>query len=90
MKRVRIKVHGIVQGVFYRANTKDKARGLGLFGFVKNLPDGSVEVVAEGEGQALEDLISWCRMGPRGARVEKLDVSWEDPNGEFRGFSIAY
>ncbi len=75
--RVRAVVRGRVQGVAFRAATLDEARRLGgLSGWVKNLPDGSVEVLAEGGRATVEALLSWCRHGPRAARVDDVQVTW--------------
>jgi acylphosphatase len=81
-------VTGIVQGVYYRHNTKRKADEMRLAGAVRNLPDGSVEIVAEGSEAQIEKLIEWCRQGPRGAFVEKVDVQWHETSGDFENFSI--
>lgn len=75
MKRVSIKVHGKVQGVFYRANTEKVARKIGVTGFVQNEPDGSVYIEAQGSEQQLEELIDWCKRGPERAVVEKVETS---------------
>ncbi len=89
-RRVYITVAGRVQGVFFRANTQEVAQRLGLSGYVRNLPDGRVEVVAEGEEEALRKLVDWCHEGPPLARVERVEVRWENPTGEFSGFHIRY
>lgn len=89
-RRVHITVSGRVQGVFFRANTQEVAQRLGLVGYVRNLPDGRVEVVAEGDEEALRKLIDWCHEGPSLARVERVEVRWENPTGEFSGFHIRY
>jgi acylphosphatase len=89
-KRAKIAATGIVQGVNYRWSTKRKAGELGLAGTVRNLPDGSVEVVAEGDEAQIRKLIEWCRQGPRGAVVEKIEVQWHDESGDFMDFSIIY
>lgn len=89
-RRVHITVSGRVQGVFFRANTQEVAQRLGLSGYVRNLPDGRVEVVAEGEEGALQRLVDWCHRGPPLARVERVEVRWENPTGEFSGFHIRY
>ncbi len=89
-RRVHIIVSGRVQGVFFRANTQEVAQRLGLSGYVRNLPDGRVEVVAEGAEEALRKLIEWCHEGPPLARVERVEVRWENPTGEFSGFHIRY
>ena len=88
MKRIRFLVTGLVQGVFYRASAEAEARRLGLAGWVRNLPDGRVEAVAEGEDGALMALIAWARQGPPAARVDALAVTWEPATGEFSGFGV--
>ncbi len=87
-KRAHLLIAGRVQGVGFRYSTAMKADSLGLHGWVRNLPDARVEVVVEGPQAALESLIAWCRRGPRYARVSKVDVSWEAPQGESRGFGV--
>ena len=91
MKRLFAIVHGRVQGVGFRASTLQTARALGLAGWVRNRPDSSVEVVADGEEDALKRLEGFLRRGPPGAHVRGVDVSWE-PAGEGRdslkGFEI--
>jgi len=82
-----IKVSGKVQGVFYRASTKDQADALGVRGFVRNEPDGSVYIEAEAEEATLNRFMDWCRRGPRMAQVEKCDV-WEKEPGGFKLFEI--
>jgi acylphosphatase len=88
--RLHIEVYGLVQGVFFRSNTQQKAFSLGVTGWVRNRKEGSVEILAEGEREALEALLSWCRKGPLGARVERVEHSWEEFKGEFSPFSIRY
>jgi len=80
-------VRGLVQGVFFRTEMRDRASSLRLGGWVRNRPDGSVEAVFEGPVDRVESMISWCGRGPSGARVEQVEVEWEDPRGE-QGFSI--
>ena len=87
--RARVRVTGLVQGVFYRQSTATEAARLGLSGHVRNLSDGSVEVVAEGVRDAVEALVEWCRRGPPSAQVEVLDVAWEPPVGEAGPFSVS-
>ena len=87
MKRAHVVVHGAVQGVFFRVETRDRARSLGVAGSVHNAPDGSVEAVFEGEDERVESMVAWCSRGPRGARVDEVDVTWAEPQGE-EGFSI--
>jgi acylphosphatase len=89
-KRARIRIHGKVQGVFYRLNASQKAKQLGLRGWVRNHPDGTVEALLEGREQAIEEMIRWCRKGPPGAAVEKVDVDREPYRGEFNNFQVRY
>ena len=86
--RVRILITGIVQGVFFRREITDLARRLGIVGWVRNLPDGRVEAIAEGDRSRLEDLIRYCHVGPAGARVKSVEVEWLNTTNEFRGFRI--
>lgn len=88
LARINLVVSGQVQGVFYRASTLEQAQSLSLTGWVKNLADGAVEIVAEGPRYALEDLIAWCRRGPPAAEVQDVSVRWEKPRNEFRTFMI--
>jgi acylphosphatase len=87
-ERAHVTVAGLVQGVCFRASTRDTARGLGLTGWVRNLPDSRVEAVAEGPRPALESFVAWCREGPPHARVSDLRVEWLAATGEFPGFSV--
>jgi acylphosphatase len=86
--RADIRIHGRVQGVAYRASAARRGRELGLSGYVRNLADGSVEVVAEGEDTALAALVAWCHEGPPLARVERVDVTHGEARGDSRGFVI--
>ncbi len=86
--RVRAQIEGRVQGVFFRASAEAEANRLGVKGWVRNRPEGSVELVAEGERENLDDLIAWCRRGPRHAEVERVQVDWEEFTGEFSSFRI--
>ncbi|MEM0445718.1 MAG: acylphosphatase [Nitrososphaerota archaeon] len=86
--RYHVYVSGLVQGVFYRQNTKRVADSLGLTGWVRNLPDGRVEAVIEGPEEKVQELVRWMERGPRLARVERVDVRKEAYSGEFIGFSI--
>lgn len=90
MDCVHIKVQGRVQGVFFRANTQREAARLNLNGWVRNVPDGGVELEAWGNKAALEKLVAWCRRGPDAARVDKIDVSWREGEGATGGFHIRY
>lgn len=86
--RVQVKIHGRVQGVYYRASTVQEAQKLRLTGWVMNCPDGSVEAVAEGAIAKLEEFIAWCHQGPDGARVTQVSVEWQVAQDAFREFSI--
>ena len=86
--RVNALVTGRVQGVFYRASTMEQAQGLSLTGWVQNLADGSVEIMAEGPRYALEQLMEWCKVGPADAEVHHVSVRWEKNQGEFKTFRI--
>ena len=88
--RKHVYISGIVQGVFFRANTKRVADSLGIKGFVRNLSDGRVEAVFEGEEKDIEKILNWCRKGPPAARVDKVDVIDEQYTGEFKNFTIKY
>lgn len=83
-------VYGHVQGVFFRAFVADWAEELGLTGYVRNLPNGAVEVVAEGEREKLEKLLGQLKLGPPSARVEKVVTNWAEYRGTYSGFSIRY
>lgn len=87
-KRVHIIVLGKVQGVFFRASTKDTADNLGLNGFVRNNPDGTVEVIAEGDEAQLQKLIDWCHIGPDRSIVSGVEVNWSPFAAEFEAFNI--
>jgi len=87
MKRAHVVVRGSVQGVFFRAETRDRARSLGVEGWVRNTRDGAVEAVFEGDDERVDSMVDWARRGPSGARVSELEVTWGDPEGE-RSFSI--
>lgn len=88
--RAHVLVSGKVQGVFYRENTRKTAEKLGVAGWVKNLRDGRVEAVFEGEKPVVEKMVNWARKGPIWAKIEALDVVWEDYTGEFNSFEIRY
>ena len=87
MKRARVVVSGVVQGVFFRTETRDRARSLGVAGWIRNVPDGTVEAAFEGDDERVDSMVEWCRRGPSGANVEHVDVEWVEPEGE-AGFSI--
>ncbi|MDX5482108.1 MAG: acylphosphatase [Hymenobacteraceae bacterium] len=85
-KRIAIRVHGKVQGVFFRASTQEKAEELGLSGFVKNEDDGTVYLEAEGDSEALQKLEQWAHEGPRHAKVQKVEVEEKEGLRGFEGF----
>lgn len=88
---VKVVVYGSVQGVFFRDFTYRRAEELGLTGYVRNLPGGSsVEVVAEGERVKLEELIAHLKKGPPRAIVERIEVNWSPPSGNYSHFSVRY
>jgi acylphosphatase len=88
--RLHVYVSGRVQGVFFRSSTETVARQLGLTGWVRNLRDGRVEAVFEGERQVLGEMLAWCHEGPEGAVVNEVEEIWENHSGEFHGFDIRY
>jgi len=88
---VQAVVYGFVQGVFFRAFVSELAAKLGLTGYVRNLPRGdAVEVQAEGERKQLEKLIGYLKVGPPGARVEKVVTNWSEYSGGYSSFKIRY
>ena len=88
MKQVHLIIKGKVQGIFFREFTMKAARKLGLIGFVRNLSDGTVEIVAEGEEEDLKKLIAECRKGPLMAHVEDIEIGYGKPEKEFDNFYI--
>ena len=86
MTRARVIISGIVQGVGFRHFTQRKAEELGLRGWVRNTEDGGVETVLEGEKTRIQEMIKLCHKGPFGAKVEKVEVEWEEATNEFKGF----
>ncbi|MEE8484403.1 MAG: acylphosphatase [Nitrospinota bacterium] len=90
ISRAHIIVKGMVQGVFYRSSTAERAIMLGLRGWVKNLRNGDVEAVAEGRKDKVEKLIEWCHEGPPLAKISAVNVEWGKPTGEFDAFEITY
>ena len=83
MKHLNIKIYGQVQGVFFRVSAKEKAEELNIAGFVRNEPDGPVYVEAEGEKESLDEFLQWCKNGPEGAKVDKVEVA----EGSLKNFS---
>lgn len=90
IRRVHIFVSGKVQGVFYRDFTRRQAKRLNLTGWVRNLLDGRVEVLAEGEEEELKKLIEELKKGAPGAKVQEIKINWEEPTFEFDDFEIIY
>ncbi|MCC6272820.1 MAG: acylphosphatase [Deltaproteobacteria bacterium] len=86
--QVRAVIRGRVQGVFYRAWTQQTARSLGLKGWVRNLPDGSVELLAQGAAEPLGELLRLCRQGPPAARVAAVEEAWSGVESDFSDFSV--
>ncbi len=87
-QRAQVRITGRVQGVFFRGSAQDEALRLGLTGEVQNLPDGSVEAVAEGPKEQLDQFIAWCRRGPPSGRVDQVQVQWSAASGAFRTFRV--
>jgi len=88
LKQAHVTVRGRVQGVFFRASAQREAKRLGLTGWVRNRPDGAVELCVEGEEEELKEMLSWANRGPSAARVEKVDVRWRSYVGDFAEFRI--
>ncbi len=86
--RVHVFISGRVQGVFFRSSTKGKAEELGISGWVRNLSDGRVEAVFEGEEGSVKRMVEWCRKGPEYAWVDDVEVMSENYSGEFEGFAL--
>ncbi len=85
--RAHVFVSGRVQGVFYRATTRDTAESNAVDGWVRNLDDGRVEAVFEGSEAAVEEMVEWCHTGSPAATVEDVEVEYEEPQGE-DGFRV--
>ncbi|MCE7733232.1 MAG: acylphosphatase [Candidatus Heimdallarchaeota archaeon] len=90
LKRVKLRIHGIVQGVFYRTSAVKLAKQLNLVGWIKNRADSTVECIAEGRKEDLEKFIEWCQTGSTHSKVERTDVEWMDFKDEFREFKIEH
>lgn len=86
--RARVRVSGRVQGVFFRDSTREKARELGLYGYVTNTPDGDVEALFEGPKEGVEEMVRWCGQGPSQASVENVDVEYEPASDDLTGFEV--
>ena len=89
-KKIKAHISGMVQGVGFRYYVWHQARHLGLAGYVRNLPDGSVEAEAEGEEDKLNQFIKALKAGPSGAVVEVVKVEWKEPGGKYREFNITH
>jgi len=90
MKQLHFLISGRVQGVLFRYTTHEKASSLGLTGYVRNLPNGIVEVLAQGEERALKQLEAWLQHGPSHAQVENCETKWETPKENFNSFEICF
>ncbi len=88
--RAHVIITGRVQGVFFRMETKYAAEGFGVVGWVRNMMDGSVEAVFEGEEPHVKATITWCQTGPPRARVSNVDITWQDYTGKFERFDVTY
>jgi acylphosphatase len=86
--RAHLKVFGHVQGVFFRHQARQRAQSLGLAGWVRNCPDGSVEAVVQGSEDAVEQFVQWAHRGPSGASVDRVDVRREEPDQAAHGFRV--
>ena len=89
-ERVEIIISGRVQDVLFRATTQDKAKQLNIYGYVRNEPDGTVKIIAEGHKDRLIELVDWCYVGVKHAKVNNEEVSWHDATNEFTDFTIQY
>jgi acylphosphatase len=91
VKRVRVRIRGRVQGVFFRAEARSRAESLGLSGWIRNTPDGGVEALFEGDPERVDSMVAWCRRGPSGARVDEVEVAEAEPEAGSqaeRGFRV--
>ena len=88
--RVRVLIEGRVQGVFFRASTRDEARARGLAGWARNLPDGRVEALFEGDKRVVENMLTWCQKGPPYAYVDRVEEEWQPYQGDLTDFRIVY
>lgn len=86
--RAHVIIHGKVQGVFFRMNTRHAAERVGVNGWVRNRSDGTVEAVFEGAKAVVDEMLEWCRTGDPPARVDDVEVSWEEAAGEYSEFGI--
>ncbi len=86
--RAHVIITGKVQGVYFRVNTKRKAELLGLKGWVRNIDNGGVEAIFEGNEESVKEILDFCNHGPEGAKVENVDLNWQTYTGEFTDFQI--
>jgi acylphosphatase len=86
MKTLHLRIHGRVQGVWFRESMRREAERLGASGWVRNAPDGSVEAMVQGSETAVDALVDWARRGPPQARVDRIEIEPADTNGQFSGF----
>lgn len=89
-KRLRVWIQGRVQGVWFRDSTRSQALDLGLYGWVRNLPDGRVEAVFEGPEEKLKQILAWCHQGSPASRVDRVEAQWGKARGEFSDFRITF
>ena len=87
-ERAHVYISGEVQGVFFRDSTRERAQQLGLYGWVKNLPDGRVEALFEGPSEKVREMIQWCEQGPPHAAVENVDVEFDAVREDVSGFEV--
>ena len=88
--RVHVLIEGRVQGVFFRASTRDEARARGLAGWVRNRADGRVEAVFEGDKAVVDNMLAWCRKGPPYAYVDHVDINWQPYQGDLLDFRVVF
>jgi len=88
--RLHVLIEGRVQGVFFRASTRDEARARALSGWVRNRPDGRVEAVFEGDKRVVENMLAWCHKGPPYAYVDRVETEWQTHTGELTDFRVVY
>ena len=88
--RVHVLIEGQVQGVFFRASTRDEARARGLAGWVRNRADGRVEAVFEGDKTVVDNMLAWCRKGPPYAYVDHVDINWQPYQGDLLEFRVVF
>ncbi len=88
--RVHVLIEGRVQGVFFRASTRDEAQARGLAGWVRNRADGRVEAVFEGDRRVVENMLSWCKKGPPYAYVDHVEIDWQPCQGDLMDFRVIY